>query len=94
MKNNNRRKSVTFKTVLSLLLAVSLVSINISVDKSITINEIRKIFVERGGEGANNQWKYDGEILQNDNQKLEDVKGFDSEGMAICVTTNVRGGQN
>lgn len=69
-------------------------TINISVDKSITINEIRKIFVERGGEGANNQWKYDGEILQNDNQKLEDVKGFDSEGMAICVTTNVRGGQN
>ncbi len=69
-------------------------TINISVDKSITINEIRKIFVEKGGEGANNQWKYDGEILKNDNQKLEDVKGFDSEGMAISVTTNVRGGQN
>ena len=69
-------------------------TINISVDKSITINEIRKIFVERGGEGANNQWKYDGEILKNDNQKLEDVKGFDNEGMAISVTTNVRGGQN
>ena len=67
-------------------------TINISVDKSITINEIRKIFVERGGEGANNQWKYDGEILQNDNQKLEDVKGFDSEGMAIYV--NVRLGKN
>ena len=69
-------------------------TINITVDKSITINEIRKIFVEKGGDGANNQWKYDGEILKNDNQKLEDVKGFDSEGMAICVTTNVRGGQN
>ena len=69
-------------------------TINITVDKSITINEIRKIFVEKGGDGANNQWKYDGEILQNDNQKLEDVKGFDSEGMAISVTSNVRGGQN
>ena len=67
-------------------------TINICVDKSMTINEIRKIYVEKGGEGANNQWKYDGEILQNDNQKLEDVKGFDSEGMAIYV--NVRLGKN
>ncbi len=32
MKNNNRRESVTFKSVLALLLAVSLVAINIGVD--------------------------------------------------------------
>ena len=32
MKNNNRRKSVTFKSVLALLLAASLVAINIGVD--------------------------------------------------------------
>ena len=32
MKKNNRRKSVTFKTVLSLLLAASLVAINIGID--------------------------------------------------------------
>ena len=68
-------------------------TINIDVDKGITLNEIRKLFVEKGGEGANNQWKYDGIILKNDNQRLEDVERFDSDGMAISVTNNVRGGK-
>ena len=63
-----------------------------NVNKCATIGELRKIFVEKGGDGANNQWKYDGKILKNDNQKLQDIEGFDEEGMAISVTTNVRGG--
>jgi hypothetical protein len=75
------------------IIDMKLKPINISVDKSITIGEIRKLFVEKGGEGANNQWKYDGEILKDDNQRLEDIQRFDSDGMAISVTNNVRGGK-
>ena len=66
--------------------------VNLFVDKSITIGKLRKKFEENGGNGSNNQWKYDGQILENDNIKLEDIKGFDPDGMAISVTTNVRGG--
>ena len=58
------------------IIDMKLKPINISVDKSITIGEIRKLFVEKGGEGANNQWKYDGEILKDDNQRLEDIQRF------------------
>ena len=66
--------------------------VNLFVDKSITIGKLRKKFEENGGNGSNNQWKYDCQILENDNIKLEDIKGFDPDGMAISVTTNVRGG--
>ena len=66
--------------------------VNLFVDKSITIGKLRKKFEENGGNGSNNQWKYDGQILENDNIKLEDIKGFDPDGMVISVTTNVRGG--
>lgn len=79
-------------TVELTIIDMKMKTIYLEVDKTITINEIRKLFVEKGGEGANNQWKYDGEILKDDNQRLENVKGFDSDGMAISVTTNVRGG--
>ena len=74
------------------ILDMKLKPITFSVDKSTTIGEIRKIFVSNGGNGGNNQWKYDGKILENDEQKLENVEGFDPEEMAISVTTNVRGG--
>ena len=60
-------------------------------DPYTTIGEIKKIFVSKGGEGVNNQWKYDGEILKDDNQILMDVKGFDPEGMAMSITSNIRG---
>ena len=66
--------------------------VNLLVDKSITIGNLRKKFEEEGGNGSNNQWKYDGQILENDNLKLEEIKGFDPDEMAITVTTNVRGG--
>ena len=66
--------------------------IKLFVDESTTIGEIRKKFVEKGGDGGNNQWKYDGNILQDDNQKLNNIQGFDREGMAFSVTSNVRGG--
>ena len=41
--------------------------VNLFVDKSITIGKLRKKFEENGGNGSNNQWKYDGQILENDN---------------------------
>ena len=66
--------------------------ISFNVDKSTTIGEIKKIFTSKGGDGGLNQWKYDGHILEDDNQKLEDIEGFDPEEMAMSVTTNVRGG--
>ena len=66
--------------------------ITLEVDKSITIGELRKLFDSKGGDSVNNQWKCEGEILSDDNQRLQDVKGFDSEGMTISVTSNVRGG--
>ena len=64
------------------------------VDKRTTIGEIRKLFISKGGNGGNNQWKHDGEILNDDDQRIENVKGFEpeQEEMAIGVTTNVRGG--
>ena len=74
------------------IIDMKLKQIILDVDKSITIGELRKLFKEKGGRGEYNQWKYDGEILKNDNQRLQDVKGFDEEEMAISVTTNVRGG--
>ena len=61
------------------------------VDPFTTIEEIKKIFVSKGGEGGNNQWKYDGEIIR-DNQILMDIKGYDPEGMCLSVYSNVRGG--
>ncbi len=79
-------------TVEVTIIDMKLKQIILKVDKSITIGELRKLFVEKGGNGGYDQWKYDGEILKNDNQRLQDVKGFDEEGMAISVTTNVRGG--
>lgn len=67
-------------------------NVNLFINKSITIGRLRKKFEKNGGNGSNNQWKYDGHILENDNIYLENIRGFDSEGMAILVTTNVRGG--
>ena len=76
------------------IIDMKLKQIVLTVDKSATIGEIRKLFVDKGGNGGNNQWKYDGEILNDDDQRLENVQGFepDQEEMAIGVTTNVRGG--
>ena len=67
-------------------------TITLYVDKSVTIGFLRNLFREKGGDGINNQWKYDGRILDDDDIKLENVQGFDPEEMAITVTTNVRGG--
>jgi hypothetical protein len=66
--------------------------ITLHVEKSVTIGKLRKLFKKKGGDGINNQWKYDGRILDNDDIKLENIQGFDPEEMAITVTTNVRGG--
>ena len=41
-----------------------------TVSKYDTIGEIRKLFVSKGGNGGNNQWKYDGEILKNTNKGI------------------------
>lgn len=76
------------------IIDMKLKTIVLYVDKEQTIGEIRKLFVTQGGDGGNNQWKYDGEILSNDNTKLKNIKGFDEEEMAFSVTTNVRGGLN
>ena len=62
------------------------------VDKSITIGELRKLYKDKGGNVANNQWKYDGEILKNYVQRFQVVKGFDPNGVSIIITSNVRGG--
>lgn len=67
-------------------------TITLYVDKSVTIGFLRNLFKKKGGDGINNQWKYDGRILDDDDIKLENVQGFDPEEMAITVTTNVRGG--
>lgn len=67
-------------------------TITLYVDKSVTIGFLRNLFREKGGDGINNQWKYDGKILDDDDIKLENVQGFDPEEMSITVTTNVRGG--
>ena len=74
------------------ILDMKMKRVNLSVDKSTPIKILRQLFKEKGGDGSNNQWKYDGQILEDDNIKLENVKGFDPEEMAIAVTTNVRGG--
>lgn len=67
-------------------------TITLHVEKSTTIGNLRELFKKKGGDGINNQWKYDGKILDDDDIKLENVQGFDPEEMSITVTTNVRGG--
>lgn len=62
------------------------------VNETTKIGEIRKLFVSAGGDGGNNQWKYDGNILKDDNLQLKNIQGFDREAMAFSVTSNVRGG--
>ena len=42
-------------------------NVNLFINKSITIGRLRKKFEKNGGNGSNNQWKYDGHILENDN---------------------------
>lgn len=79
-------------SVIVTIIDMKLKQIILKVDKSITIGELRELFVDKGGNGGNNQWKCDGEILTDNNQRLQDVKGFEPEEMAISVTSNVRGG--
>lgn len=75
------------------IIDMKLKSIEIDVDKNTTIGELRKLYISRGGDGRDNQWKYDGNILRNDSQKLKDIEGFDPEEMAFSVLCNIRGGQ-
>ena len=46
---------------------MKLKNVNLFINKSITIGRLRKKFEKNGGNGSNNQWKYDGHILENDN---------------------------
>lgn len=81
-------------TVKVTIIDMKMKAITLDVDETITIGELRKLFASKGGDSNNNQWKYDGNILKNDSQRLKDVEGFDPEEMAISISSNVRGGGN
>ena len=62
----------------------------LSVSPESSIGEIKKLFVSKGGIRDYNQWKYDGNILKDD-QILKNVEGFDPEEMNIQAS-KIKGG--